>query len=129
MIVVDASALVQLLLSGRASGAFQRLSRASVWNAPVTIDAELLHALRRQWLAEKISDEHVDDAIAAFQEMAIVRHAVHPLVPRMWALRRNVTSYDAAYITLAESLNLPLVTRDARLARSSGHAAAVELIE
>ena len=41
-------------------------------------------------------------------------------------MRWNLTAYDAAYVALAEALDAPLVTTDARLARSSGHAAAIE---
>lgn len=59
----------------------------------------------------------------------ILRHPVEPLVHRMWSLRANVTAYDASYVALAESLGLPLITRDRRLARSSGHAAAIEYID
>lgn len=59
----------------------------------------------------------------------LMRHPVEPLVHRMWSLRANVTAYDASYVALAESLSLPLVTRDRRLSRSSGHAAAIEYID
>jgi predicted nucleic acid-binding protein len=47
----------------------------------------------------------------------------------MWALRHNITAYDAGYVALAESMNVPLLTRDGRLSRSSGHAARIEYIE
>ena len=47
----------------------------------------------------------------------------------MWALRKNITAYDAGYVALAESLDLPLITRDRRLSRSSGHAARIEYID
>ena len=47
----------------------------------------------------------------------------------MWALRANVTAADAAYVALAELLDAPLITRDARLFRSSGHTARIEFIE
>jgi predicted nucleic acid-binding protein len=49
------------------------------------------------------------------------------LLRRIWQLRHNFSAYDAAYIALAEKLGSILVTRDARLASASGHAAAVEL--
>jgi predicted nucleic acid-binding protein len=44
-------------------------------------------------------------------------------------LRESVTAYDAAYVTLAEALNAPLLTCDGKLARSHGHRAKIELIE
>jgi predicted nucleic acid-binding protein len=46
----------------------------------------------------------------------------------MWALRHNLTAYDAAYVALAEALGVPLVTRDVRLASAAGHAAEIELV-
>jgi predicted nucleic acid-binding protein len=45
----------------------------------------------------------------------------------MWALRHNMTAYDAAFVVLAETLAVPLVTCDARLARAPGHRAEVEV--
>ena len=51
------------------------------------------------------------------------------LLGRVWDLRDNLSSYDAAYVALAELLNVPLLTRDARLARSTGHAARIEYID
>ena len=128
MIVVDASVLVALLTHDDVSPVVARLGRSAEWHAPVTVDAEVLHALRRQWVADVLSAKAADQAVIAFHDIPITRHPVHPLVPRMWQLRQNVTAYDAAYIALAETLNLPLVTRDARLARSSGHNATVDLL-
>ena len=48
---------------------------------------------------------------------------------RIWELRENHTAYDASYIALAELIPAPLITCDARLARSTGHGAVVELFE
>ena len=43
-----------------------------------------------------------------------------PFAERVWALRENLTSYDAWYVALAEVLDCPLVTLDRRLSRASG---------
>jgi predicted nucleic acid-binding protein len=125
-VVVDASILVDALLELQQFAA--RLANVEL-HAPVTIDAEVVQTLRRRWMLKQLDDEQADVAFKLFRRYAIIRHHVEPLVLRMWAMRRNVTAYDASYVALAESLNLPLITRDRRLAHSSGHAARIEYID
>ncbi len=52
------------------------------------------------------------------------RYEVAPLADRIWQLRHQYTSYDAAYLALAEALEAPLYTCDAKL-DSGGHHAKV----
>ena len=61
-------------------------------------------------------------------ELPMQRHAHDWLLPRVWELRHNLTAYDAIYVALAEALDAPLVTRDARLAAAAGHQARVEVV-
>jgi predicted nucleic acid-binding protein len=128
MIVIDASALVDVIMGWRAEPIRERLLRASFVHVPVTVDAELLHALRKHALAGVVGPQHSNAALKLLDGDTLSRHPVQPLAPRMWSLRHNITAYDAAYVALAESLDLPLITRDARLSRSSGHAARIEYI-
>jgi len=58
----------------------------------------------------------------------VIRHPHYPLLNRIWNLRHNMTAYDAAYVALAETLQAPLLTRDAKLAPAAGHGARVELV-
>jgi predicted nucleic acid-binding protein len=51
------------------------------------------------------------------------------MLARIWQLRANATAYDAAYLALAEVLRAPLLTFDARLAKSPGHTALIELVD
>jgi len=51
-----------------------------------------------------------------------------PLLERMWELRSNITAYDAAYVALAERLDSPLITCDAKLTTASGASCAFDLI-
>jgi predicted nucleic acid-binding protein len=125
LIVVDASAIVDALLG--VGDVHARILQYEV-HAPVTVDAEVLHAVRRKWLAKLVKDQEATMAVDLFQTFDIVRHPVAPLVERIWSLRRNITSYDAGYVALAESMGVPLLTRDWRLAHSSGHTARVEYI-
>ena len=61
-------------------------------------------------------------------DLRIRRYPHAPFLWRIWALRNNVTSYDALYIALAEALHAPLLTCDAKLAAAPGHQAQVEVI-
>jgi predicted nucleic acid-binding protein len=129
MIVVDASALVDMLLSSRSATSIKtRLARSSKIHVPVTVDTEVLHALRKQAFSPTFRPEYVGVVLSFLGGRALTRHPVQPLAPRIWSLRQNVTTYDAAYVALAESLNIPLLTRDARPSRSSGHSARIEYI-
>jgi predicted nucleic acid-binding protein len=56
------------------------------------------------------------------------RYTHVPLLPRMWELRTNLTGYDAAYVALAEVLEAPLVTADAKLASSPGHRVQIQVL-
>jgi len=58
----------------------------------------------------------------------MTRHSHDPFLLRIWALRHNVTAYDAVYLALAEALDAPLITCDRALTSLTGHAAKVELI-
>jgi predicted nucleic acid-binding protein len=76
-----------------------------------------------------LSDERLAEALEDFADFQIERYAHTLLRQRIWSLRANVTAADAAYVALAELLDVPLITRDRRLARSSGHTARIEFIE
>lgn len=128
MIVIDASALIDAIMGWRWEAIKERLRDATSLHVPVTIDAELLHALRKLALTGVVEAQHSNAALELLGGSVLSRHPVQPLAPRMWSLRHNVTTYDAAYVALAESLGVPLITRDARLARSSGHTARIEYI-
>ena len=60
-------------------------------------------------------------------DTGIERYPHRPFLDRIWQLRRNMTSYDAAYVALAEALGAPLLTRDRRLS-SVAHDAVVEIV-
>ena len=56
------------------------------------------------------------------------RHSDEPLLERVWALRANLTAYDAVYVAQTEALDTKLLTCDGRLARAPGTARRVELV-
>ena len=130
MIVLDASALLELLLGGPGAEPLgRRLLRADEsLHAPHLLDVEVAQVLRRYTLAGELDAARGAEVIEDLSVIPIQRYGHEHLLARIWALRRNVTAYDAAYIALAEALDAPLVTRDARLARAPGHRAAVEVV-
>ena len=130
MIVVDASAVLEVLLRTADAGAVEERLFASGerLHAPHLLDIEVTHAIRRHRLLGEIAERRASDAMELLGALPIRRHEHRPLLSRVWALHRNLTAYDAAYVALAEALDAPLVTRDARLASASGHRAIVELV-
>ncbi|HEV2870968.1 MAG TPA: type II toxin-antitoxin system VapC family toxin [Actinomycetota bacterium] len=128
MLVVDTSAVIGALTGRPPSGELmERLATDGDLSAPHLLDVELLHALRRLVRDHELSEDRAADARADFAALTITRYE-HTLVSdRIWELRHSLTAYDATFVALAELLDVPLVTFDARLARASVHNARVEL--
>ena len=130
MIVLDASAAVEYLIGERWHEAVtDRVTQAAGQvQAPEILDLEVLAALWRLVEASRTPVHQAELALRDFLQLPIRRHGHHDLAPRIWELRHNVTAYDGAYIALAEALDAPLITCDARLAATPGHTATIELI-
>jgi predicted nucleic acid-binding protein len=129
VIVLDASAAVDWLLQTSAGQSIEKriYSRNETLHAPYLFDLEITQVLRRLALQGVISVNRADDAVRDLLDLRVSRYPHLVLLPRIWQLRHNFSAYDAAYIVLAEKLGAALVTRDARLASASAHAAPVEL--
>jgi predicted nucleic acid-binding protein len=91
------------------------------------LDIEVVQIVRRYQRLGELSAEHGERAIDDLLDLPVDRYPHRPLLPRVWELRANLTAYDAAYVALAEALEAPLLTRDARLARAA-HRARVEVV-
>ena len=130
MIVVDASALLEVLLRTPAAATVEaRLFAAGeTLHAPHLIDVEVAQVLRRYAAAGEIGPARGRDALADFRDFPLRRYPHDLLLDRIWDLRANLTAYDAAYVALAEALDAPLLTRDRRLAAAPGHGAQVDLV-
>ena len=128
MIVIDASATINLLAVGGDRGAWveNRILDNGLVQVPELFDLEVLNALRGLE-ASGAREDVIETALVGLASLRAKRHAHAPFRGRIWALRHNLTAYDAAYVALAEALDAPLITTDARLARSSGHRARIEL--
>lgn len=130
MIVLDASALVELLLDTPAGRVVaDRIADPSLGlHVPHLADVEVVQALRRYAKDGALNAAGAAGALEDLRSLDLQRHAHEPLLERVWELRYNLTAYDAVYVALAEALSTVLVTCDARLARAPGAARRVELV-
>jgi predicted nucleic acid-binding protein len=126
--VVDASVVVHVL-SGEGGASLFRAVVSGEAVAPHLLDLEVVRALRRAHIEGRLTEPEVLEALGDFASYRIERYSHELFVQRIWALRHNVTTYDASYVALAEMLHVPLLTRDRRLANSSGHTARIEYID
>ncbi len=129
MIVVDASAILEVLLRTPAANPIGRrlFSARETLHAPHLLDLEVAQVLRRYCAFGNLAAERGAEALEDLADFPLTRYPHEPFLKRIWELRGNVTAYDAVYLALAEALLAPLVTSDRALARSGGHRAQVEL--
>jgi predicted nucleic acid-binding protein len=130
VIVVDASALLEALLRMPAAEAVRARLFAfrQTLHAPHLLDIEVAQVVRRLVLTGEIDQDRGRTALADLADFPVRRYPHTLLLPRVWELRNNLTAYDAAYVALAESLDVPLLTRDRRLAAAGGRHVHVELV-
>lgn len=130
MIVLDASAVVELLLNTAAGQAVAtRMAEPAIGvHVPHLVDVEVVQALRRLASLGELTAVEAETAIDDLRSLDLQRHAHEPLLGRVWALRQNLSAYDAVYVALAEVLETRVLTCDGRLARAPRLANRVELI-
>ena len=75
-----------------------------------------------------LDDEEAQTAIDELMALDLQRHSHESLLERAWALRANVTTYDAVYVALAEALKATLLTCDGGLAKIAAGSAKVGLV-
>lgn len=119
MIVVDASAMVEVLLGTDTGREVDDLVLgADSRHAPHLLDIEVAQVLRRFVRAEAITAARARQALEDLCAFPMRRHAHVELLERMFELRANFTAYDAVYLALAEALDATLVTCDEAMARA-----------
>ena len=130
MIVVDASALLEVLLRTKAAKAVERwlFDPRQTLHAPHLLDIEIAQVIRRYAANREVDAERGRAALADLTDFPIRRYPHDFLLPRIWELRNNLSAYDAVYVALAEALDAPLLTRDRRLAAAARQHSLVELV-
>jgi predicted nucleic acid-binding protein len=120
-LVVDASMVVAALVDSGTDGRWaEALLAGGSLAAPHLLIVEAANILRRSAASGAISAEQASMAHADLLDLRVELFPYPPFAARIWELRENVTCYDAWYVGVAETLNAPLATLDARLANAPG---------
>lgn len=129
MIVIDALAVCNLLMRRAPQRRLTELvlAKGASVHAPDLMSVEVLHVIRRLVLGGAVTRERADEMRQDLADLPIHVYPARPLLDRAWALRDNVTVYDALYIALTEALAAKFVTADRTLARAAGTRTTVEI--
>ncbi len=129
MLVVDASVIASAIVDAGEDG--QRIRdrlRGETIAGPDLLRIEVMSVVRRHATAGSLTPEQADAAFEDLVDFPVSVFPTVPLLPRVWELRDNVTSYDGCYIALAEAVDGPLLTADRRLANAPGARCAIEML-
>lgn len=120
-LVCDPSVVVALLLDSGPDGRWAASTLAGGdLAAPDLLPFEVANIVRRHELAGAITADQATLAHADFLDLPIELWPYSILADGVWRHRRNLTSYDASYVALAEQLGAGLVTLDQRIGRAPG---------
>ena len=118
-LVVDASTIVETLLSTDIGSAASAVMRDRQLHAPAHLDAEVLSALGRLHRAGELDARTVETRLRDLALAPIARHPLAGLLAGAWSAREQLRLVDALYVELTRSLGCRLLTADARLARAT----------
>ena len=125
-VVVDASVLVAFLVDSGEEGTWaESIVADNSLLGPELVMVEASNILRRLEHAEEISRDEANDGHGDLLQLDLELFPFAPYAERVWALRHNLTSYDAWYVALAETVPCPFVTLDRRVSRANGPACEV----
>lgn len=117
MIVADASAMVDLIVGERSAAATAAVLKLEhEIHVPEHFHVEVISGLRRLRLHGGLSDHAADRALAALPRLRAIRYPVLAITADIWALRDELSAYDAAYLVLAIRLDAEVLTADRGLA-------------
>jgi predicted nucleic acid-binding protein len=119
-VVIDASALVDLVVQSERTPAVAQAVGATNMVAPDVVNPEVLSILRRLERTGTLTARRAVQAVADLMDAPVRRFSTLPLLAEAWTLRANVSATDACYVVLARVLRCPLVTADRKLSRAPG---------
>ena len=128
-IVADASALVDFLIGNMSSSLDKKEFRASLVYAPDLIINEAISALTRLWRNETISNSLYREALEDLTNIPAKIVSSRSLIKSMPTKLGHISAYDAAYVCLAENLQIPFYTTDAKLSKVAQKYCEVRLVQ
>lgn len=129
MLVVDASCLCQVVMSGPGAEELrERMAADPEHAAPHIVDVEVFGVIRREHLRGRLDRTEATQAVEDLESWPAERFGHRPLLGRAWQLRDTVRGWDAMYVALAEALDAVLLTTDLRLAAASGPTCRIETL-
>ncbi|HTC59171.1 MAG TPA: type II toxin-antitoxin system VapC family toxin [Solirubrobacteraceae bacterium] len=117
-IAIDASALLELLLQTTLGGQIAGQVGGSQLIAPDIVNPEVIQGLRGLERGGKLSSARASRAVQRLAHSPVRRVPTTGLIADAWALRANLSAYDACYVALARALDCPLLSTDAPLKRA-----------
>jgi predicted nucleic acid-binding protein len=116
--VIDASALVELLIQGPRAREIEQAIGDSELIAPDILGPEALQSLRGLERTGTVATSRAEQAVRRLVESPIAFVPTRGLLHETWSLRHNVSAYDGCYVALARVLSCALLTADRSLARA-----------
>ena len=130
MMVVDASVLV-FALAGEgelATRAREIIGSQDKLCAPECVYVETYSGLRKQWLAKRLSEKALQQAVVNLMDIPLETFPTRDLLPRQLHHRHNISAYDSTYVALAEGLDCALFTADHKLSQAPSMNCRVEVL-
>lgn len=121
-LVLDASAMVDLLLGADSAAPIRVRLLSGRLHAPAHFDAEVLSALGRLNRAGHLPAAVVSSMLPRIENARIRRHPVSQLLGGAWDRRDEVSLADALYVELAERLGASIISTDDRLVAAAPRA-------
>lgn len=118
-LVVDASAVAEILFGTEAGRRAAVLLDRHELLAPQHLTAEVASVVRGWSVSQQITDEQASRAFLEFDALGVEQVPMMSMLPAVYALRHNISAYDAMYVVLARAAQCSLLTLDARLAASA----------
>lgn len=119
-VVIDASALVDLVVQSERAPAVLQAVGSTDMVAPDVVNPEVLSILRRLERSGALAPRQAVQAVDDLMDAPVRRFSTLPLLAEAWSLRADVSAADACYVVLARILRCPLVTADRELSRAPG---------